>query len=348
MSSRLNRRILAEIDHLVLQGILTPGQAQQIAVRYPTERWDVLVLVRWFTILGALTAGAGLVLLAKDLVNALRLGEIGLAGATVGLIFLARWLTRAKQLEKTGAALEMAAGFALQGLTVLLAIDFSTGSKNWPALVGVQSVLIASLAYLLRNRLVLVHSGVCFFVFFGGETGYVSGWGAYWLSMNYPLRFIAAGLAFLGVAWLHATRLRGAYQSFSRVYAHLGLLIIHLALWFLAVFGYFKEHVRWEGNEGERIGFSVLWAIVSVACLWLAGTLGQRMLRGYGLTFLIINVYTFYFQFVVTHSAEAWWLHLLLVGGTLVWLGSWLERRLRHGGVGGPPAASAASLRQPR
>jgi hypothetical protein len=347
MSPRSNRQILAELDHLAVRGILTPTQAQQIATRYPTERWDVLVLVRWFTILGAVTAGAGVVLLAKDLANALRLGEIGLAGIAVGFVFLAGWLVRVKGLQKTSAALEMVAGFALQGLTFLLAIDFSTGSENWPALVGVQALLLAGLAYLLRNRLVLIHSAVCFFLFFGGETGYVSGWGAYWMSLNYPLRFIAAGLAFLGVAWLHAAYLRGAYQSFTRVYAHFGLLVVHLALWFLAVFGYFEEHVRWDGNEGERVAFSVVWAITSAACLWFAGTSGQRMLRGYGLTFLIINVYTFYFQFVVAHSAEAWWLHLLLVGGTLVWLGFWLERRLRYRGAGGPPGPSTASPAQP-
>lgn len=349
MSARLNRQIVAELDHLVLQGTLSPDQSRQIAVRYPTEPWDLLVLVRWFTILGAVAAGAGVILLAREFMNGLRLGEIGLAVATVGFLLLARWLTRAKGLEKTGAALEMVAGFTLQGLTVLLAIDFSTGSKNWPALVGLQAMLLGGLAYLLANRLVLIHAGICFFVFFGGETGYVSGWGAYWLKMTYPLRFIAAGLTFLGVAWMHATYLRNAYQAFSRVYAHLGLLVVNLALWFLAVFGYFEEEVRWTGNEGERIAFSVLWGAISVACLWFAGISGQRMLRSYGLTFLIINVYTFYFQFVVARSVEAWWLHLLLVGGTMLWLGFWFERTGRYGvDCRAKPASSDPETQKPK
>jgi hypothetical protein len=331
MSARSNRRIAAELELLTRQGVLAPDQAQRIAERYPTEPWDVLVLVRWFTMLGAVAAGVGLVLLAKERVDALRLGELGLAAAFALLLALARWLRRSKGLERTSAALEMTAGFALQGLTAVLAIDFSTGSKNWPALVGVQAALLAGMAYLLSNRLVLVHAGICWFVFFGGETGYASGWGAYWLGMNYPVRFILAGLGFLGVAWLHARWLRGALQSFARVYAHLGLLVVHLALWFLAVFGYFEDQIRWSGADAERVVFSVVWAAVCVACVWLAGTLGQRLLRGYGLTFLIIDAYTFYFQFVVARSAEAWWLHLLVVGGSLVGVGLWLERRLRRG-----------------
>ncbi len=331
MSVTLNRRIVAELDALVAQNILPLEEAKQIRERYPTTAWDILVLVRWFTILGGVAAGAGLVILAKEYVNGLRLGEIGLAAATAAAVWAGRYLAASRGLVKVGAALEMMGGFALQGLTSLLAIDFSSGSRNWPALLGLQTLLLAAMAYLLKNRLVLIHAAVCFFVFFGGETGYVSGWGAYWLAMTYPVRFLAAGFVFLAIAWLHGTKMTGAYQAFSRVYGHLGLLTIHLALWFLSLFGYFSgNEVRWSGTEEERIAFTLLWAVVSVACLLLAGVTGQRMLRSYGLIFLIINVYTFYFQFIAYNSAEVWWLHLLLAGGSLIWVGFALERRLRQ------------------
>lgn len=331
MTSAMNRRVQAELDRLVAQTVLTPAERERIGERYPTAPWDMLVLARWFTILGGVTAGVGTVILAKEYVNALRLAEVGLALATVVFIALGRFVANSKGLVKAGAALEMMGGFALQGLIFLLAIDFSRGSKNWPALIGLQALLLAALAYLLKNRLVLIHAAVCFFIFFGGETGYVSGWGAYWLEMTYPVRYLVTGFVFLGVAWIHATELKGAYQSFARVYEHLGLLDIHLALWFLSLFGYFEDPNHWSGTTAERLLFSALWALVSVASLWLAGVTGQRMLRTYGLTFLVINVYTFYFQFVAEHSPELWWIHLLLAGGTLVWIGFALERRMRRG-----------------
>ncbi len=325
-----NRAIVAELAWLRERRILTADQALLIGERYPTGRWDIAVLIRWFTILGAVTAGVGVVLSASNLAMAIHLGEAALAGTVVGLIVLARWLIRAKGLVKTAAAVEMVSGFALQGLLFLVAYDVAPGGDNWPALVGIQAASLAVLAYVLRNRLVLIHACVCFFTFFGGETGYVSGYGAYWLKMTYPVRFLAAGAVFLAIAWAHAVRLTGAFQSFSRVYAHFGLLIIHLALWFLSLFGWFGARVRWNDTDGERLLFSALWAGVSVACLWLAGTIGKRMLRGYGLTFLIIDAYTFYFQFIVARSGEAWFVHLLLVGSSLVALGFWLERRLKH------------------
>ena len=40
MSVTLNRRICAALDALVAQNILSAGEAQRIAERYPTTPWD--------------------------------------------------------------------------------------------------------------------------------------------------------------------------------------------------------------------------------------------------------------------------------------------------------------------
>ena len=188
-------------------------------------------------------------------------------------------------MPRTAAAMELTAGFALQGFTAALAIDFSTGSKNWPALVGIQTILLVALAYALNNRLVLTHACVTAFVWFGGETGYVSGWGMYWLGIDVPDALsLGIGIATLGVAWLHATSIP-RYQSFTRVYAHFGALLIHLSLWFLSVFGNFTDHASWSTSNAERVVFSALWAAVAAGCLLAGGRYGLAWLRGYGLTF---------------------------------------------------------------
>ncbi len=331
MSPRaLHQSIQRELAAAAAAGVLTIEQQQRVAERYPVAPWNFLVLIRWFTILGAVSAGAGLLVLLRHLGTPVRLAEAGCAAAFGLLLYGARALTRRQGLPRAAAALQLAAGFALQGLTVALAIDFSTGSKNWPALVGVDAALLIAMAYGLQNRLILSHALINAFIFLGGETGYLSGWGAYYLGMTYPARFFAIGLLTLAIAWAHGRRLTAGLQSFARVYAHFGLLCVHLSLWFFSLFGWFEEHVRWSGNTGERLFFSALWAGISLGCIVLAGKLGQRILRAYGLVFLIIDVYTFYFQFVVAHSAEAWFLHLLLTGGSLLAVGMWLERQLNN------------------
>ena len=327
---RMNRRIHAELDELVAREILTRDQAVTLKERYPTTAWDYLPLVRAFTVLGVLTAVAGMVILVREHLNWWLVSESGLGVLCAIFLGLGWWLKSHRMTPVLGEALELAGAIALQGLTVVLAIHYSTGSENWPALVGLDVLLLVLLAYLAANRLVLWYACANFFFYFGAETGYISGWGAYYLGMTYPVRYLAIGATTLLLSWLHGLVIRGRWATFSRVYAHYGLLVTNLALWFLSVFGYYEGHdgVR-SGTDAERLIFSLLWAAVAGASIFAGARIGARLLRGYGLTFLIINVYTFYFQFVVAGTGEAWFLHLLLVGGSLVWLGSYLERKHR-------------------
>ncbi len=329
MSDRVNRQVIAELRRLEATGVLTRPQATRIAEHYPTAGWDVVSLIRVFTILGAISAGAGAVILASEHVNALRLLEFGLAIVAVLLVAGAR-LVRARDMHRTAAAMEMGAGFAVQGFTTVLSIDLSTGSKNWPALVGIQTVILVGMAYALGNRLVLAHATATAFVWFGGETGYVSGWGTYWLGMSYPMRFTIAGVVSLAIAWGHA-QAGGRYQPFARVYAHFGLLTLHIALWILSLFGNYQDYsVAWN-NPGERLAYTALWAAVSSGSIFAGARYGIGILRSYGLVFLIINVYTFYFQYLAYDWAALWWVHLLVIGGSLLALGFRLERWLRQG-----------------
>ena len=325
---RLHRGVAAELDAIASLGIITPEQRARIGERYPTGAWDVRSLTRWLTLLGAVSMAAGAVILGRTLVSYENMLDAGLALGTLGALALGLRL-RASH-PRTGSALLLGAGLLFQGFTFSFAAHHSSGSGNWPALLGAGDVVLLILAYATRNRLNLVHACVTFFVWFGGSTGYVSGWGMYWLGLTYPLRFLLVGLASLALAAAHQRWLRGELQAFGRVWAHFGLLVSHIALWFLALFGNFGEDVAWHDNDVERLAFSVLWAVVAIACMLVGARLGWRMLRGYGLTFFIIDVYTGYFQFIAVHTGALWFVHLLLVGGSLVGLGVALETLRRR------------------
>jgi hypothetical protein len=330
LNQRTHTRIHGEIDDLMRLGILNENQVIQLKERYPSAAWNFMALVRAFSVLGALTAVAGIIVLVREHLNWWLLSEAGLALFATGTLILGHRLRPGSGAAAIYETVELIGCIAVQGLITVLAIHYSTGSRNWPGLVGVQTMVLVLLAYLLANRLALWYACINFFFWFGAETGYLSGWGCYWLGMTYPVRFLGAGTGTLLLSWLHATAVRGRWAVFSRVYAHFGLLVIHLALWFLSLFGYYENYdIRWSDTQGERIVFSLLWAAAAGGCLFAGARYGVRLLRGYGLTFLIINLYTFYFQFVAANTGEAWFLHLLLTGGSLLWLGLHLERKPR-------------------
>jgi len=324
----LNAGVSAELDLLAAQNVLDFKQAEKLKERYPSTTWDLLTLVRWLLLPGVVSMGIGAVILIMEFVTVLRLIETSLLLALVALPFLARWLDREKNMPRLAAVCELAAGFALQGLTLALAKDFSTGSKNWPALIGLDAALLTAFAYFLKNRLVLIHAVTNVFFYFGAATGYISGWGMYWLGMDYPLRYVLAGAVSVGIGFLHL-RFVSLWQNFSRVYLHFGLFSMHLALWFFALFGYFNGEFTWSENSGQRLLFSVVWAIFSLAGIFGAARIGQYVFRAYGMVFLTINLYTFYFQFVAANTVELWFLHMLLIGASLIFAGIFLERKLR-------------------
>jgi hypothetical protein len=327
---RMNQRIHAELDELVVREILDRGQAETIRERYPTTAWDFLALARAFTVLGVLTAMTGLVILARGHMNWWFFSELALFVVSLASLGLGDRLKRRRAMPALGESIELAGAMALQGLTVVLMAHHAADIEHWQGLVGFDALLLGLLAYLVSNRLVLWYACANFFFYLGAETGYVSGWGAYYLGMTYPVRFLAAGTVTLVLSWLHGRVIRGQWAAFSRVYAHVGLLVTNLSLWFLALFGYYENlDIRWSDTEGERLFFSLLWAMVAGASTFVGARIGLQLLRGYGLTFLIINLYTFYFQFVAARSGEAWFLHFLLVGGSLLWLGFHLERKHR-------------------
>ena len=335
---RMHKKVHAELDELAARGILTWEQALKLKDRYPVEPRGLGVLVTLFAAIGAASALAGAGVLMKEQVIALynflreRVNWYLAAEGSLLLVFASLLLqgSRLKALRpgpRLGEWLELAGAVALHGLVTVMAKHYATGSGNWPATLGLAAGLTLPLAYALRNRLILWYALALFFFFFGAETGYVSGWGAYYLGMTYPVRFLGIGLLTLGAAWAHGMLVRGRLSTFSRVYAHYGLLLVNLSLWFLSLFGYFEDgNVRWSGTQPERLLFSGLWAITAVASLFAGAKTGLKLLRGYGLTFLIINLYTFYFQFVAFNSGALWFIHLLVIGGSMLWMGFHMEQ----------------------
>lgn len=330
-----HRHIQRELDALLREGLLNETTYIQLRERYPTTGWDWRSLGRWFLIFGAISLMLGLAILGRALfeftLNKLAIVQIFSLLLTLGG---AQWLKQSRsQWAWTARSLELLGGLVLIGLTFTLGVIFSTGSGNWPALLLIDLLLLLILSYALNNHLLLVLSAVVFFCWFGGFTGYASGWGAYWFGMSYPLRFLAAALAIIAIAVIHQQSEQGPlarFRGFFKVWLSTGLFFAEMALWLLSLFGNFDlENRGWHLAAATEIWlFNGLWAMLNVALLALGARFMMRMLSGYGVTFLTIQIYTLFFA----HLADAVGLplSLFIAGASALGLTFYLERRRRE------------------
>ena len=80
------------------------------------------------------------------------------------------------------------------GSILCLGAALSTGSNHFSLLLLLASVVYGILGLALSSKLIWVFSILSLASWYGAETGYISGWGAYYLGMNYPLRFVLFGV----------------------------------------------------------------------------------------------------------------------------------------------------------
>ncbi|WP_448091613.1 hypothetical protein [Pseudomonas lini] len=325
---RRNRQVHDALDQWLLEGQIDNAAHSRIGELYPLTRWDWRSLGRWFLTFGAISLATGLLLFLREhLTFTLAKLAISLSVLTLGLFVVGRWLPR-KGLKMLGSTAELLGGFSLIGVSIAAGMIYSDGSGNWPALLLIDFLVLLELSYALGNVLLLTLCSVLFFVWFGGCSGYVSGWGAYWFGMNYPLRFLGVSLALVAAGGVHLrceAELPARYSGFAKVWISYGLFVAEMSLWLLSLFGNYDLIDRpWHlADDGELLVFNLLWALVSLGVLAVGLRLRFGMLVGYGVTFLIIQLYTLFF----TQLAETlgWLASLLMAGGGSLALVIWLE-----------------------
>ncbi|MEM7432854.1 MAG: DUF2157 domain-containing protein [Pseudomonadota bacterium] len=329
---RFKRHMRKQAETLRREGLIDADQFGDIAALYPTTAWDFSSLGRWFLFFGAVSAAIGIFILGAEIFEfTLEKLAIVLGVVIFGCFWLGRWAAR-RDLTWTGRSVELLGGLSIIGLTFTLGILYSSGSGNWPALLLIDLLVLLPLAYLLRNVLLLVLTVIVFFTWFGGVTGYISGWGAYFFGMNYPMRFLIAGILMAGMALIHrraeVDRLK-AYDGFFKVWLSGGLFFAEMSLWLMSLFGNFGDiYSYYRESVAELFFFNILWAGFNVALLILGAKYLVSMMRGYAITFLIIQAYTLFFWHIAGDLGFV--LSTFIAGGATLGLVFHLESRRRE------------------
>ena len=200
------------------------------------------------------------------------------------------------------------------------AID--TGSGHFSLLFLLATIVYGALGLALSSKLIWVFSILSLGSWFGTETGYVSGWGAYYLGMNYPLRFVLFGLALVGASFLFR-HVRFLHDFRHSTYV-LGLLYLFIALWILSIFGNYDPETWLRARQIELLHWGLLFAAAAIAVIIYGLISDDYTSRAFGITFLLINLYTKYFEFFwnATHKA----IFFLIMAASFWLIGSRAEK----------------------
>jgi hypothetical protein len=264
--------------------------------------------------------------------------ELSPAGRLVALSLVAggfyAWSVRRKRAapEKiySNEALCFLGVLSTAGAVESLGEALSAGGGRFSILFLIAALLYGLIGLAFPSVQVWIFALLSLGSWIGFETGYASGWGAYFLGMNYPFRFLIFG-ALLAAA-SHLFLEWPARARFWRPTFVVGLLLLFVSLWIMSIFGNYADlHVWHRGSYGELFLWCALFAAASGLAIWYGLRFGERISIGFGITFLFINLYTRFFEHFWNPLHKAVFFALL---GISFWLiGSRAERIWTLGGT---------------
>ena len=197
-------------------------------------------------------------------------------------------------------------------------------NRQSPLLAVVASVVLvyAVLGVALESNLIWVFALASLGGWMGTETGYMSGWGAYYLGMNYPLRFVLFGALLTGCALaLESHPVAGRFHRSTLV---MGLLYLFIALWIMSIFGNYGDMHAWERvKQIELFHWSILFAAVAGWAIYHGLRHDSDITKGFGVTFLGINLYTRFFELFWNNLHKA--IFFALLAASFWYIGSKAE-----------------------
>ena len=207
------------------------------------------------------------------------------------------------------------------------AIDM--GSGHFSLLILLAALIYGGLGLWFPSKLVWLFSLLSLTSWMGTETGYMSGWGAYYLGMNYPLRFVLFGLVLTVCSGVFSRW--PARREFTVSTRAMGLLNLFIALWIMSIFGNYGDIDQWrQVKQIELFHWSLVFAIAAIASIYHGIKEDDGTTRGFGITFLFINLYTRFFEYFWNNTHKAIFFAILAL--SFWFLGSRAEKIWNFGG----------------
>ena len=189
---------------------------------------------------------------------------------------------------------------------------FDNGSGHFSLLFLLSVFVYGFLAWRMESQLIWLFSLVSLGSWFGTETGYQTHWSDYFLGMNYPLRFVLFGIVLVTACYI--LRKRKWFALFDDLTYVVGLLYLFMSLWMLSIFGnYGSIDNWWQIKQISLFYWGIISAAVAAGFLFYGLKSKDDIAREFGITFLIIFIYTKYFEYFWDHTNKTIFFAILAV-----------------------------------
>jgi hypothetical protein len=207
--------------------------------------------------------------------------------------------------------------FCTASCIAYLGKTFDNGSGHYSILFLVSVFVYGFLAYRMNSRLIWLFALVSLGSWFGTETGYQTNWALYFLGMNYPLRFVLFGLLLVGAC--HLLKGKKWFTYYWELTYVVGMLYLFMSLWLLSIFGnYGSLDVWWQIKQISLFYWGIISGIVAGAFLLYGLKYKDVIAREFGITFLIIFLYTKYFEYFWDHTNKTLFFSILALSFWLI------------------------------
>lgn len=158
------------------------------------------------------------------------------------------------------------------------------------------TLILAVLGFKLRSMLIWSFA-LLFFAGWGIEqTSVLSNDKGYFLGLNIPWRMlILGGIVLTGAKWLQG---HPKYHPLYEPSRFIGLLYLLSSLWIISIVGNYGDAASWAKVAQTELLHWALLAIASCIGLLIYGVRNNdKLIGGFAMTFLLINLYTRYFEY---------------------------------------------------
>jgi hypothetical protein len=316
------------IAHWENQNLVDHAQAEMLRNSYEVKGFDWMRLAK-YSIWVALFCGAiaiGSFIVDDAVINWIKnlydtpdiVISILSAVTAVGLFYLGR--KREKQFPEkvfSNEATIFLGVFFTASCIAYLGKTFDNGSGHYSILFLVSVFVYGFLAYRMNSRLIWLFALVSLGSWFGTETGYQTNWALYFLGMNYPLRFVLFGLILVGAC--HLLKGRKWFAYFWELTYVVGMLYLFMSLWLLSIFGnYGSLDVWWQIKQVSLFYWGIISAVVAGIFMLYGLKFKDVIAREFGITFLIIFLYTKYFEYFWDHTNKTLFFAILALSFWLI------------------------------